>query len=147
MARLADEQDEQTFEVIPAGEYLSRVIEATLKSTKTVGDPMWSLRYEILESVEPEGEGFLGATIYDNLLPERKSTKWKAVKFAKCILSHETEFDEITVEMFVGKELMITVANKDEKNPLTSNIEAKHYITGYRAVVKVDAEGNEIDPF
>ena len=119
--KVSEMSDKQSDVVILAGKYLCKIAAVTSKTTQK-GDPMWNMKFEILDGKNKDA---IGNSIWENLLPTNANWKWKIVKIAKCVFDEDLEYEDITPEMFVEKKLMVTVTNKDWTNPATGQVETK----------------------
>ena len=101
-------EDAQDFTPIPDGEYLAQLVEVDENKTTRDGDPMWSVRWQVLE-----GE-HAGRYVFDNLVFSAKALKRVKLVFSRLGLdvAKDQEVDW-TPDMIIGKQARITVVTEE----------------------------------
>ncbi len=100
-------------ELIPIGDYPSRIIKIGEKTTKA-GDPMWNVELEIFNS-EHAGRHF-----WDNWVWNEKTENRIKLILHRCGFDTEVGDVNYTPDQFIGKEMLVTLLD-EEYNGETRN--------------------------
>ncbi|KKL73659.1 hypothetical protein LCGC14_2072670 [marine sediment metagenome] len=135
-------EDAEDFSPIPDGAYLCKIVEVDDTKETQNGDPMWRIRWEVLEG------DYAGRIIFDNLIFSAKALKRVKLVFSRLGLDvSKDEEAEWTPQMIQDKHARITVLTEEyesEKGPRKRNSVP---FNGIEAVESTAAGGGEVVPF
>ncbi len=136
-------EDAQNFSPVPDDAYLCKISEVDDDKATQGGDPMWRIRWEIIEG------DYAGRYIFDNLVFSPKALKRVKLVFSRLGLDvSKDEEVEWTPQMIMDKHARVTVVTEEYESE-SGGAKKRNSVpyNGIEAVESTAAGGGEVVPF